>query len=111
RFTLPSPIRLALRQGIGPYFEYDGVPMRMRDLTIPFLVTVAGIRKGALPRPVAYYRDLAERFSQMNPFSPQAVRTITSSILTAIGDLVRVPDLLRNIVLGQNDETRDLDVV
>jgi predicted acylesterase/phospholipase RssA len=111
RYSLPSPIRLALREGIGPYFEYDGVPLRMRDLTIPLLVTITGIRKGALPRPLAYYRELAEKFSQLNPFSPQAVRTITSSILTAVSDLVRVPDLLRNIVIGGTDETRDFDVV
>ncbi len=111
RYTLPSPIRLALREGIGPYFEYDGVPMRMRDLTIPLLVPVTGIRKGALPRPIAYYRELSEKFANLNPFSPQAIRTLTTSILTAIGDLMRVPDLLKNVVIGATDETRDFDVV
>lgn len=111
RYTLPSPIRLALREGIGPYFEYDGVPLRMRDLTIPLLVTVTGISKGALPHPVAYYREIAERMSTMNPFSPMAVRALTTSVISALSDLIRVPDLLRNIVIGGNAETREFDVV
>jgi predicted acylesterase/phospholipase RssA len=111
RFTLPSPIRLALREGIGPYFEYDGVPLRMRDLTIPLLVTVTGIRKDALPRPLSSYLDMAQKFAEMNPFSPQAVRTIATSIISSVSDLVRVPDLLRNIVIGGSDETREFDAV
>ncbi len=112
RYTLPSAVRLALREGIGPYFEYDGVPLRLHDLPIPLLVTITGVRKDALPRPMSYYEKLAEPLARLkNPFAPDALRGILRSLLAILSDLVRVPGILRNVVLGETDETREFDVV
>lgn len=112
RWTLPSAVRLALREGIGPYFEYDGVPLRLRDLPIPLLVTAAGVRRDALPRPMSYYEKLAEPFGQLrNHFAPDALRSVLRAIIATIADLVRVPGILRNVVLGESEETREFDVV
>jgi hypothetical protein len=112
RWTLPSAIRLALREGIGPYFEYDGVPLRLRDLPIPLLVTISGVRRDALPRPLSYYERLTEPFARTrNPFAPDALRTVLQSVLTILSDLARVPGILKNVVLGATEETREFDVV
>ncbi len=111
RFTLPSPIRLALRDGIGPYFEYDGVPLRLRDLPIPLLVTVAGVRRGVLPLTSSQRRIIEAPVPARTSFSPELARTMIRSVLSTVSDLIRVPDLLRNVVLGANDETREFDVV
>lgn len=114
RWSLPSAIRLALREGIGPYFEYDGVPLRLRDLPIPLLVTVAGIRKGALPRPLSYYQKLTQPFDDArasNSFGPDTIRALLRGVFGTLADLVRVPGILRNVVLGATEETREFDVV
>ncbi len=112
RYTLPSAIRLALREGIGPYFEYDGVPLRLRDLPIPLLVTVTGLRKDALPKPLAHYERLATSLTRLkNPRSPEAFRGLVRAVLSTLADLLRVPGILKNVVLGESAETRELDVV
>lgn len=107
RWSLPSAIRLALREGIGPYFEYDGVPLRLRDLPIPLLVTVAGIRRDVLPA------SLLARFSRGGAPSSSPVFGVETvkSVLRTLADLMRVPDVLRNVVLGETEATREFDVV
>lgn len=107
RFCLPAAIRLELRGGIGPYFEMDGVPLRLRDLPIPLLVTVAGVRRGPLPRSL---REAPPIHPGAQP-PEKTLRELVVNIVRSVGDLVRAPDLLRNIVLGSNDDTREFDVV
>src|SRR3954464_10585 len=55
-YGLPGPLRLHLRAAIGHWFRQpDGSPVRISDLAIPLLVTVTGIRRGRLPRPLEEY--------------------------------------------------------
>src|SRR5207248_1187900 len=52
-YGLPAPLRLHLRGAIGHWFRHpDGSPVRLSDLPVPLLVTVTGIRRGKLPRPL-----------------------------------------------------------
>lgn len=112
RWTLPSPIRLALREGIGPYFEYDGVPLRLRDLPIPMLVTVAGIRRAALSPKLFDSKALSGQLSSLgSPLRPDALRQVITQVMRTMGALMRAPGILRNVVLGANDDTREFDVV
>jgi predicted acylesterase/phospholipase RssA len=112
RYTLPSPIRLALRDGIGPYFEYDGVPLRLRDLPIPLLAVVAGIRRDVLTQPLTQYRGLATRVTATSAnFGLSLTKDLARSILPIASELIRMPELLRSVVLGADDSTRDFDVV
>lgn len=111
RFCLPSAIRLELRTGIGPYFEYDGVPLRLRDLPIPLLVTIAGLRRGALPRPLSYYDRFTRSVAGLDVREPSSLRTAIQSVLGVMSDLARTPNLLKSVVLGETDESREFDVV
>lgn len=111
RFSLPAAIRLELRESIGPYFEYDGVPLRLRDLPIPLLVTVTGIRKGGLPHPLSYYRSLARPALASEHPAPEQVRSVITRLVRTLAELVTAPEILKNVVLGANDQTRDIDVV
>ncbi len=109
RWTLPSAVRLALRDGIGPYFEYDGVPLRLRDLPIPLVVTVAGIKRNLLSRSlVERLRGMTSVLSSSGVTAPLRA---AKSVLETLGELMRVPDILENIPLGDTDETREFDVV
>lgn len=109
RFSLPSAVRLALREGIGPYFEYDGVPLRLRDLPIPLLVTVSGVRRGALPRPLSYYQNLSREVGSL--FDPRALPALMRNVFVMLAELARSPGVLKNVVLGGPDDTREFDVV
>jgi len=103
-WSLPSPVRLALREGIGPYFTYDGVPLRLRDLTVPFLVTVTGIRRSLLPRST---RDRLARAAS----GPMDVFGLARNVLRTLGDLATAPELLVNLVLGDSPATREFDAM
>lgn len=110
RFTLPSPVRLALREGIGPYFEYDGVPMKLRDLPIPLLVTVAGVRRASLPTALYEPPALASGLNS-GALRPDTIRQVVTHVLKTLATLVRSPGILRNVVLGATDQTREFDAV
>src|SRR2546427_11299609 len=58
-YGLPGQLRLHLRAAIGHWFRHpDGSPLRISDLPIPLLVTVTGIRRGKLPRPLEEYESM-----------------------------------------------------
>ena len=109
RWTLPSAIRLALGDGIGPYFEYDGIPLRLRDLPIPLVVSVAGIRRGQLSKSLTerLRRSQAVISGARDGGSIRAVGTVARTL----AELMRVPDILQHLSLGDTDETREFDVV
>jgi predicted acylesterase/phospholipase RssA len=59
RYGLPAALRLHLRGALAPHLRReDGGPFTFRDLAIPTVVAISGIRKDALPRPLSYYEDL-----------------------------------------------------
>lgn len=62
RYGLPAALRLFLRSGIGAFFNVDDPDAaggaRLADLKIPTIITVSGIRKGRLPRPIEFYERL-----------------------------------------------------
>lgn len=108
RYTLPAAIRLELREGIGPYFQFDGVPLRLKDLPIPLLATVAGIRRGALPIPSI--SELGQGHEL--PLPPQSdQRSVARRLIRTLGRLVVMPEMLKNVVLGGDDDTREFDAV
>lgn len=111
RFTLPAAIRLELREGIGPYFEYDGVPLRLRDLPIPLLVTVAGIRRSSGLLPLLNELGQPRPVSPVGPVPPTDQRSVVGRIVRTLGSLLVMPELVKNVVLGEDDLTRDFDVV
>jgi predicted acylesterase/phospholipase RssA len=112
-YGLPGPLRLHLRTAIGHWFRHpDGSPLRMCDLPIPLLVTVTGIRRGKLPRPLSDYDDLLG-VSDPDP-ARWGLRTIHRNVqrLTdAIQEMARIPRLTARLVFGASDETRQSDAI
>lgn len=112
RWSLPSPLRIALREGISPYFSYDGVPLRLRDLPIPLLVTVAGVRRDGLPAATSPYGWLSRKVASVDdPLSVRGLLGLSRMLIGTVRDLVRRPEVLRNVVLGETDETRGMEVI
>ncbi len=113
RYGLPGPLRLHLRSAIGHWFQHpDGSPLRLADLSIPLLVTVTGIRRGRLPRPLEEY----ERLGGLTTDDPEklGLRALRAGVLRvtgAIAELVRVPRLASKLVFGASEETRQADAI
>ncbi|HVP67360.1 MAG TPA: patatin-like phospholipase family protein [Anaeromyxobacteraceae bacterium] len=110
RYGLPAALRLHLRAGIGEAFrDGAGRPLRLKDLAIPLLVAVTGVRNGALPRDPSYYEHLLD-FHGRTP-SPSVMKRLVSDLLTAIGELMKQRDRFARIYLGADEDTQGFDAV
>ena len=113
-YGLPGPLRLHLRAAIGHWFQNpDGSPVRLSDLPIPLLVTVAGIRRGKLPRPLEEYERIFGKLSEQDPsrWSFGALHQSVQRLTAAISELARIPRLASRLVFGAGDETRKADAI
>lgn len=113
RYGLPGPLRLHLRSAIGHWFLHpDGSPLRLSELPIPLLVTVTGIRRGRLPRPLEEYeRLLAIDGNEPGRFGLLALHRSVRLLTSTIGELLRKPRLLQRLVFGASEETRKADAL
>ena len=110
RYGLPAAVRLHLRAGIGEAFrDGAGRPLRLKDLAIPLVVAVTGVRNGALPRDPSYYEHLLD-FHGRTP-SPSVMKRLVSDMLTAIGELIQQRDRFARLYLGADEDTHGFDAV
>ena len=113
RYGLPGALRLHLRGAVGHWFLHpDGSPLRLSELAIPLLVTVTGIRRVRLPRPLEEYERLL-RISDPDPsrWGLAAFAVNARAIVGAFAELSQVPNLAQKIVFGASEETRQSDAL
>ncbi|MFT3917282.1 MAG: patatin-like phospholipase family protein [Anaeromyxobacteraceae bacterium] len=109
RWGLPAALRLYLRAAIGEFLKGpDGHPLTLGQLVVPMIVTVTGIRNGALPRDPSYYEHLLDAEARSGPF---AARRYATAIFRAVGELMVQRDRLARIYLGADEETRAFDAI
>ena len=112
-YGLPGPLRLHLRDAIGHWFRHpDGSTLRLSDLPIPLLVTVTGIRRGKLPRPLEEYESLLG-VSEPDPgrWGLRAMHRNVQRLTAAITELARIPRLTSRLVFGASEETQKSDAI
>jgi predicted acylesterase/phospholipase RssA len=112
-YGLPGPLRLHLRAAIGHWFRHpDGSAMRISDLAIPLLVTVTGIRRGKLPRPLEEYEQLL-RVPDEDParWGVRVLHRNVQRLTEAIQELAQIPRLTQRLVFGASEETRQADAI
>jgi predicted acylesterase/phospholipase RssA len=112
-YGLPGPLRLHLRAAIGHWFRHpDGTMLRMAELPIPLLVTVTGIRRGKLPRPLEEYESLLG-LTDADPerWGVKSMHSNVQRLTEAIQELVRIPRLTQKLVFGASEETRQADAI
>ncbi|BDG08363.1 patatin-like phospholipase family protein [Anaeromyxobacter paludicola] len=110
RYALPGAARLYLREAIGEFLRAPGGrPLRLADLPIPLLVTVTGIRAGALPHDPGFYEHLLDLTGRMP--RPHVVKRAVTDLRTALTELVRQRDRFARVYLGGDDETAAFDAV
>ncbi len=110
RYGLPAAMRLYLRSAIGHFLEGpDGHPLTLDQLAIPLIVSVTGIRNGALPHDPSYYEHLLDLRGRAP--SPNVVKRMVGELLGAVSELFQQRDRFARIYLGADPETRSFDAI
>lgn len=110
RYGLPAAMHLHLHAALGRFLAGPGGhPPTLRDLAIPLVVAVTGIRSGALPRDPSYYEHLLD-LKGREPH-PNVVSRVISEVFQAVGELIVQKDRLARIHLGADPETSAFDAI
>ena len=110
RYGLPAALRLYLRASFGKYFEHrDGRPFTLKELPIPLITTVSGIRAGVLPRPLEFYERLLD--GVLNVSSPFKVARKIPKVVSALIEFAQIGERLESIMLGMEPGTEEFDVM
>ncbi len=113
QYGLPGAMRIRLREAVGHWFLHpDGSPLRLSELAIPLLVTVTGIRRGRLPRPLEEYERLV-RISDPDPskWGLGMVAANMRGMVAAFTELIQIPNVAQKLVFGASEETRQADAL
>ncbi|MBU8900460.1 patatin-like phospholipase family protein [Corallococcus sp. M34] len=112
RYGVPAALRLFLRAGLGRFFGAgpEGSGMRLKDLPVPTLIAVGGIRRGMLPRPLEYYERLLGP-SPLGLLNPASVARRLQAAVGAISELFTRPEITLRLHLGADDDTADFDAL
>ena len=112
RYGVPAALRLFLRAGLGRFFGAGpgGSGLRLKDLPVPTLVSVGGIRRGMLPRPLEYYERLLGT-SPLALLNPASVARRIQAAMGAMAELFIHPEITARLHLGADDATGDFDAL
>jgi predicted acylesterase/phospholipase RssA len=116
RYGVPAAFRLFLRAGIGRYFSQDpGAPatapaLQLHELPVPTLITVSGVRKGMLPKPLEAYERMIDA-TEPPGFDLTSVARGAQTAMTALADFFLRPERLVKIHLGADADTQGFDAL
>ncbi|MBX5484746.1 MAG: patatin-like phospholipase family protein [Myxococcaceae bacterium] len=113
RYGLPGALRLLLRAGLGRWFDAHperGTGIRLRDLPIPVIMAVSGVRKGMLPHPVEFYERLVNLSPAMLLRPAQTTRQLQAA-MQSIAEFVTHPEIMVKLHLGADPDTAEFDAL
>lgn len=115
RYGMPAAMRLFLRAGLGRYFNAGpGSPLdaglRLKDLPVPIIVAVGGIRRGMLPRPLEYYERLLGT-SPVGLLSPAGVARRIQAAMGTLAEFFTRPEIMVRLHLGLDEKTAEFDAI
>jgi predicted acylesterase/phospholipase RssA len=113
RYGLPGALRLLLRAGLGRYFNAGpegGAGLRLKDLPIPVIMSVSGVRRGMLPHPVEFYA----RVLNLGPrtwLNPTELGRQLQRSMGALAEFFLRPEIMVKLHLGADDQTAEFDAL
>lgn len=113
RYGVPGALRLMLRAGLGRWFDANperGSGITLKELPIPVIMAVSGVRSGMLPHPVEFY----DRLINLSPSAflrPAATARQLQAAVTAIAEFVMRPEIMVRIHLGADEGTQEFDAL
>ncbi|MDF1566110.1 MAG: patatin-like phospholipase family protein [Deltaproteobacteria bacterium] len=115
RYGLPGPLRLYLRAGIGEFLQDDPdrPPLAVKELAIPMLITIAGIRRGEMPHSPEWYEH---GFKEAAPGAGGLggigrTRRLIAGLWRTLSDFVQHPEMLKPLVAGADPLTAEFDLL
>jgi predicted acylesterase/phospholipase RssA len=112
RYSMPGTLRLYLRSAISRFFVNDrGEPMRMRELAIPFLCIVTGVKREAAREIISYEKAFEKAMRKGALGRLLHVKDLVQNMARFLADLMATPGALRPIPIGADDDTSEFDVV
>src|SRR2546429_2014052 len=90
----------------------DASRVRLSALPIPLLVTVTGIRRGKLPRPLEEYESMVGvQDPDPSRWGVRALHRSVQRLTAAVSELARISRLTARLVFGASEETRPADAI
>ncbi|MFO0729264.1 MAG: patatin-like phospholipase family protein [Myxococcota bacterium] len=113
RYGVPGTLRLYLRSALSRFFvSEDGSPLRMREMTIPFLCVVTGIKSELMKREIVdYERAFAREFRRGAIGALLHIKDLVTSWAQLMGDLIATQGAVRPIAIGGDGDTSEFDVL
>lgn len=113
RYGVPGTLRLYLRSALSRFFvSQDGSPLRMNEMTIPFLCVVTGIKSELMKREIVDYEKAFAREFRRGPLGALLhIKDLITSWTQLMGDLIATQGAVRPIAIGGDSETSDFDVL
>lgn len=113
KYGIPAALRLFLRSGIGRWFgadHPDGGGLKLSELPIRTIITLSGIRRGKLPRPLEFYESLLT-FPKRALLNPLKLMGSVQATFGALAEFFNRPEVLVKLHLGADDATRSWDAL
>ncbi len=112
RYAMPGALRLHLRTALSSFFVGDGgSTMSLRELAVPFLVQVTGVRRDAA-KGAARYEEMFRREIRRGAIGRLLhVRDMVGHGVKLITEMASTPGALKDIILGSEASTDGFDVI
>ncbi|MCK6548067.1 patatin-like phospholipase family protein [Myxococcota bacterium] len=112
RYSMPGTLRLYLRSALSRFFVNDaGETMRMREMDVPFVCVVTGVRREAA-RGLGKYEHMFQKAMRRGALGRLLhIKDLVQHMASFMAELMATPGALRPIPLGSDDETREFDVL
>lgn len=112
RYGMPGALRLYLRSTLSRFFVNEGgEPMRLSELSVPFLCVVTGVRREAARNVLRYEKVFLNELRRGALGTLLHLKDLMGNMMSFLTELVSTPGALRSIALGGDDDTKDFDVL
>ncbi len=112
QYGMPGALRLQLKGSLGRFFlNEDGRTMRIRDLPVPFLCVVTGVRREAARNVEKLERVLAGELRRGALGRLLHLKDLMANVLMLLQEMLATPGALRPIAIGGDDASLDFDVL
>jgi predicted acylesterase/phospholipase RssA len=112
RYSMPGTLRLYLRTALSRYFLNDrGETMRIKEMPVPFLCLVTGVRREAA-RQLGAYENMFQKAMRRGALGRLLhVKDLVQHMASFMAQMMATPGALRAIPLGADDDSQEFDVI
>lgn len=112
RYSMPGTLRLYLRSALSRFFvNANGETMTLRQMPIPFVCVVTGVRREAARQAAAYERVFQNTMRKGTFGRLLHLKDLVQQMAQFMAQLMATPGAIRPIALGSDEESSHFDVI